>query len=502
MLTATFVRPQDASTVRDTSLVLTILESPLLKLVKAGREGREVWCIVEAGAAPDMDALLQCTDPAQSTFRKVLDYDGIAILVTEAEHHVRLDVLRTLHATVPLYIAHDSDRVILSWDFLRCARAVPTSLDVNACRRLIANGPSLDTDTILHGVKLLAGGQHGALIASTLEIGESQPPTSYETSVLSPNSEAALYFLDLIAEVISPHLKTARAAALELSGGLDSSCVAAALPRTTATLQQFSTYGLIHAGPAGLQQTARRNELIGLFSLTDTTAPSTSCQPFAYTRDLTRRVPSDEFFRSGIEACLASLPRWPDLIITGIGGDEITLLKSRAPADCDERNNFVTLFGEAVSEEKAVPTVPSGSAVASAFCRADMFLSRGIWPVNPLMHPKLVQFSQALPLEMKRSRLLNKIALAKVGLSDHFLFPRYRENFAQMYDTDLRHFDLTAYLERALIHDRGIVDCSALLRQHILFVNSGKCDVPLTCFGNAVRLEHFLRLLTTRETIN
>lgn len=48
----------------------------------------------------------------------------------------------------------------------------------------------------------------------------------------------------------------------------------------------------------------------------------------------------------------------------------------------------------------------------------------------------------------------------------------------------------------ALIHEFGILELPALLRQHVEFVNNGSCEIPLICFANAVRLEVVLRRLT------
>jgi hypothetical protein len=144
--------------------------------------------------------------------------------------------------------------------------------------------------------------------------------------VLASHSEAALYFLDLIAEVLAPPLQAARCAGLELSGGLDSSCVSVALPRTARNVGRSArllSYGLVHAGPVDSQQIARRNEIVRLLALSDIAEPSSSCSPFSFTPAPVRRVPSDEFFRSGIDACIAPLPP-PKAVITGIGGDEIT----------------------------------------------------------------------------------------------------------------------------------------------------------------------------------
>ncbi len=156
---------------------------------------------------------------------------------------------------------------------------------------------------------------------------------------------------------------------------------------------------------------------------------------------------------------------------------------------------YETQFGGCPSPGTEIPSVASISAVESAFCHADMFLSRGIWPLNPLVNPAVVHLCQSLPTSIKQGRLLIKIALAKSGMSDFFLFPRCRENFAEVYDNELRRLDLAGYLRDSKLHSLGIIDRTELIRQHVLFVNSGACEIPLLFFANSVRLEQILRTI-------
>ncbi|RCS21552.1 hypothetical protein DUT91_23330 [Phyllobacterium salinisoli] len=449
-----------------------------------------------------MDELLCCSDPANSLFRNTLEFDGTAIILSESNGIVRFDLLRTLYASAPLYISSVNTGVVISWDFLHCAAQTPFELNLDACRRFIVYGPTLETATILRGVKMVGGGQHASWSNRQIEIADLSSIPAYEENTLSTKAEAALCFLDMVAEVIRPRLEKSTTACLELSGGLDSACVAAALGRGQLNSDRLMTYGLIHAGIVGSQQIARRSELIQLFNFADITVPSSTCHPFEAFLNAdgsARHVPNDELFRQGIEACIDQLPKLPDLILTGIGGDELTIFADKKIAlsrsDDDIKFACEALFGVPLSSVSESASFTSSSAVASSFCRADMFLNRGIWPINPLTHPSIVQFSQILPTEMKRERALNKIALAKSGVSDYFLFPRYRENFSEIYNIELRHFDLGTYLQDGMIQKFGILKCPALIRQHILFVNMGTCALPLICFANAIRLEYILRTL-------
>jgi hypothetical protein len=497
MLTVTINRQDSSTPARETSVSLAAFASPHLRMSSATRKGRRVWCVTEQCGQPDIDDLLNCLDPAASPFRSVLNYDGVALLLCDDADGTTVHILRTLHATVPLYVCCAKDRLDMSWDFLSCASQMPFRINPEACRRFILEGPQITTATIIDGLSLLAGGQLATWKDGELRIDNPRSIPRYETSVLSPGAQVTEVFLELIAAEIRPRLSQSQGAALELSGGQDSSCVAAALAEMAPP--GFQTYGLTHAGVCGAQQIMRRRELVERFGFADSAIPSIECRPFsvyAGTIPTVRRVPIDELYRRGIEACLDALPTPPDLVVTGIGGDELTILAEDA-IDTASTVAGDVLFGASIAPSMSVPTIGAVSAVESAFCRADMFLSRGIWPLNPLVSPTLAHFGQMLPEAMKRDRLLNKVTLAKLGLSDYFLFPRYRENFSEVYDDELRHFDFGTYFSSAMIHDFGIVDLPALLRQHVQFVNTGACAIPLICFANATRLEHVLRKLAT-----
>lgn len=331
MLTVTINRQDSATPARGISVSLAALASPHLRTITAERKGRRVWCVVEQCGQPDMDDLLNCRDPATSAFGSVLDYDGVALLVCDAPSGATIHIIRTLHATVPLYLFRTKERLAMSWDFLTCAGQAPLRVNREACRRFIVEGPTLTTTTIVDGVSLLTGGQVATWKEEALRIENPRVIPRYETSLLSPGAQVTDVFLELIAAEIRPRLSRSGRGALELSGGQDSSCVAGALAGLAAS--GFLAYGLIHAGVCGAQQTTRRAELIERFGFSDTAVPSMECHPFSVYRETAasaRRVPSDELYRRGIEVCLDTLPARPDLVVTGIGGDELTILADSA----------------------------------------------------------------------------------------------------------------------------------------------------------------------------
>ncbi|MGY2049822.1 hypothetical protein [Methylobacterium sp. JK268] len=467
--------------------------SSQIKLISHEPKSQWLWCAVEACVDIDTKSKIDMSNFSKSKLRNEVDFQAVAVLVTRSSIGYKIEIIRTLNSTVPVYIVRHGNRAAVSWNFTLCSELSSKKINKKSCQKLIYWGPNLESNTIFQDVYLINGGQYASFGKDGCAIEQSSSLARYEPAALAEGAEAALYFLDLIASVVRPHIRTSAAPVLELSGGLDSSCIGAALRRGNVMSGTLPTYGLIQPGVAGIQQQTRRRELINIFDFHDVSVDSTECKPFSiFKKSIIRRVPSDEIYRTGIELCLSKCDFHPDVVVTGIGGDELTMISNEHTV-MFQQSDLDDLFGESVEEVALTRHVASNSAIVSAFCRSDMFLSQHIWPINPFTHPHIVNFSQCLPSEIKKNRLLNKLALAKSGLSDYFLFPRYRENFSRVYDSDLLLFDVSDFFETSILHDYGIINCEKLNYQYRLFINEGKCSVPLTCFANAVRLEFFLR---------
>ena len=92
-----------------------------------------------------------------------------------------------------------------------------------------------------------------------------------------------------------------------------------------------------------------------------------------------------------------------------------------------------------------------------------MFMRRGIWPISPLASQSVVDFCRALPKRLREKRLLNLLTLARAGLSDGFLFPRYSEHYGASMQHEAALFDFDSALRESIVADYGIADISDLL---------------------------------------
>ncbi|HEX8194186.1 MAG TPA: hypothetical protein VF552_14930 [Allosphingosinicella sp.] len=275
---------------------------------------------------------------------------------------------------------------------------------------------------------------------------EQDVPEIVMPSFLVDDARATDAFLEVIAEMLKPALARSAKPLVEISGGFDSSCVAIA---ARSIGKDLYSYGLIHEGAVGVQQVNRRSELVRLIGASDFEFPSSVYTPF-------KALASEECVRTHMDdnhrlSCVSAVDAHPegsfDLVLSGIGGDELTSEDTFKRAKWEVQGN-----------------IPSSSLVGSVG-RADMFMRRGIWPSNPLAAQPVIDFCRALPPTMRKSRMLNVLTLARAGLSDGFIFPRYREHYGNAMQREASLIDFDAMLGESILADYGIFDASNLLQQ-------------------------------------
>ncbi len=439
-------------------------------------------------------------------FANFLDGDGVLMHLANSG---LLTTIRTAHATVPIYVSGEIHQFCAGWDFNAIVgQRQSSTFSRTELRRYIQFGPELSQDTIALNVKQLLPGQRAVWSPGKerIEISGCNHCNNFEQSTLIAGATLSSTFIDLIKSSSAVALSQALIPTIELSGGMDSSCVAIALKGEHNSLH---SYALIHRGNGGDQQIARRDELIQHLNLIDCLVHSSICKPFTGLHgpplDADFMIsPYDELYWDGIFACINSMPNGkPDLIITGIGGDELTITTKgpdeTAPS-CSEASQAL-LFRHSIPTCHIPTTFVSQSALASAFVRARMFLHNDIWPKNPLIDPRVVQFCQMIPPAHKQNRLLNKLTLARAGLSDYFITPRFKENFSRVFMDDLLDFRSDAYFSESLLHSHMIANSAVLANEIRNIQNGAKTDLSHYVIINAVRLEHILRYYSKNFSI-
>lgn len=403
----------------------------------------EVW----VGECADPD-LIDRARPAIDRYRRFALGEGIKIVLhhCEGDGDGAIEVARTAAGGCPVYVAEaDDGSVVLSWRFEDAATVLPHRRpDVAICREYLKHGSRPRRAQVLAGVQMLFPGELLRCDARGLDFQEVDDPQIALPTPLRDDARATDAFIDAIAAVIAPNLERAVNPLVEVSGGYDSSCVAIAARQVRPDL---NAYGVIHRGAIGQQQRRRRAEIVRLLDLNDHEAPSYEPGPFASLEvEECSRTPLDDIYRLPCIYGVDTHPNGPfDLVLTGIGGDELIKDRTFRRGEFDVRGHA------------------SASAIDAAAGRADMFMRRGIWLSQPLVNPAVVDLCRALPSKLRSGRLLNILSLARAGLSDGYLFPRYFEHYGNVILAEAALLDFDALLSTSVVADFGIVDVSSML---------------------------------------
>lgn len=405
---------------------------------------RTAICWVGEGEDPLAEGRDRPTPDGYRTFRP---FEGAAVFLHLAEKAGAMEIARTATGGCPIYVSVEGGVLTASWRFEDAVRALAVRRpDVDACRRYLEHGTAPVRNMVIRGVYMLWPGESLRYDGDRLVFHEVDEPAIVMSGSLSDHARATDEFVRLIGRVLERKLDRSASTLVELSGGMDSSCVAVA---ASAVRRPLSSYGLIHDGAMGAQQRARRQELAAICELRDAEYPSGRLGPFAsLSLPDAGFTPFDDIFRS---ACLAGVENHPDgpfdLIVTGIGGDELTM-----------EHTFFRHEGE-VKGHSAL------SSISAAAGRCEMFMRMGMWVSQPLIHPDVVDFCRALPERLRKDRMLNLMTLARAGLSDGFLFHRFQEHYGNMVQHEAALFDFEKAIAQSRIAALGISDPGPLLSQ-------------------------------------
>ena len=407
--------------------------------VAAHGQSTAIW--IGEGADPFPDAI----GLSSASYQQFTAFAGVKLFFDVDDPDGGITLARTSTGACPIYVSATSDKLSVSWRFEDAALTISDRLpDIEACRIYLRHGTRPVRNQVIRGVRAVWPGETLRATPAGLEIANAyQLPIALEGPVRDA-AQVAERFLELTGAAMEPVLSKSRRPLVEVSGGYDSTCAVLAASRRRGGL---SSYAVIHEGPSGMQQIRRRKELVDLLGLQDHTGPSYTPGPFeSLSVDECTRTVFDDVYRLPCMAAVDGHPQGPfDLVVTGIGGDELCL---------DENYH---------REVWEVPgTLPSSSLDAAA-ARCDMFMRRGIWVCHPFINSQVVNFCRALPAGFRANRTLNVLAQVRAGLSDGYVFPRFAENYAESGRREAYLQDFDELLGDSMVGDYGIIDVNGLL---------------------------------------
>lgn len=354
--------------------------------------------------------------------------------------------------------------------------------------------------TIFKNVKLLTERAKAIFKPTDWYIEYPEPAPKYSPHFLTDSAQVTDTYREILSSSLKRwyFLKDSNLVGCELSGGLDSANVTA----MAASIYDspIATYGMILDGEMGRQQQLRRKEYTEKFNTLDYTidaAPIQNHPLFLQGSRLRQKLinPYEEPYSELLEAML-DIAKTNDhrVILTGIGGDEL-LLSDSFDVDRYKENKkdktsvfsnsffyttrFMHPLARILCEERLQArinfpkTIVPESALNSARYRAPVFLSKGIWPLNPLFTPELVEFCHKLPLRWRAKRYLHRQLLKELGISEATVYPKIKENFSGVMDNAIKNTsqNLVKYLLRdSSLSEMNLIDESKINQEYDSFI--------------------------------
>lgn len=410
------------------------------------------------------DGVLTVQEPGGDSVTVVLNLDSVTVTAGR-------------QGTAPVYLAQERGTLHGSWDMAELHPHVRGLIDREVAR-LLGIRFRYGHQTVFQGVHRLSERSVARFDHEGLSLHYPTAAEHHRARQIRAGADVVAAYDRLLARVVQRPAYDPYRTCVELSGGLDSSNVAATLGNLHPG--QIASSALLILGEPGAQQSRRRNVLSRLFNLgEDVTVDFAGRLPFDPGGRRARGVPVTPYEDAYDEAKghLVEQLRERDIrtVFTGIGGDEMV---ARTAAEFPHVPHGVNLIPkpwigartiEALdeSEEGIAPAavVNEMTLIASA-CAAPVFLRAGIWPVHPYADPELIAFGECLPVEWRRYKRLHRERLNHLGCVGEVLRPPLTENFAEVMRESIRRHGLghltTMLTEGSPLIEQGFIDADGL----------------------------------------
>lgn len=405
------------------------------------------------------------------------DVEFTSLLLRPEEVQVSAGVF----GTAPLYLVAVGEDLYGSWDLadlrphLRADRLNP-----RAVARTLSRQHRYSSDTLFEGLYRLTERATAVFTAEGLTILYPEPSQHVlEPRRLRAGVDPVGAFDALLTEVVAEWRSTASCVGMELSGGADSANVA--LSTAAAGFGSVHTFGLLMGGRIGRLQQDRRRMLVDHLDLRDTAVPAMQHPPFVPGGARERGLPHDPagaFYQEAFDVVRGHVAAHGcEMIFTGGGGDEVNACHSRTDVELPAVDPAPWLGSKAiealaqVDENLApIPVLPVPTLMAFGL-HNPAYLRLRIWPVAPLVHPRIIRFMEQLPHEHKQGKAMFRDRLRRAGLPESVAAPTEPENFLAVMESGLRTYGLPLLddmLRESLLVDLGYVDPVALAqaREH------------------------------------
>ncbi len=383
--------------------------------------------------------------------------------------------------TTPLYLAHDDIHLHGSWD-MADLRAHAHGINTLEAARLLLYRPRYSHDTFFTGIHRLTE-RFTAFYGGHLHLHYPEPSLHAGPRELVPDADVPGAFVQALDDALDVRPLDAERSVFHLTGGFDSGTVA------TRAAQRYpgvlGTAALLIDGPGREQQIRRRKEMRNAvpFGPWDAVADAAVDLPLhpecARVRGEAISPYEEPLHYPFVRMTAQIAGHGAHTVVTGLGGDEMVALSQqeylhRAAGRMEDaaglpwigrRVGEVAEFGDVGI---APPAAVNSMTLLSLEISAPVLLRAGIWPLHPFADPEVVALGEALPMDWRELKQLQRRRLADLGLSRDVVWPAERESFAEVVQNGLLTYG-RPLLRRMLasgspLFDAGLIDPDGLAR--------------------------------------
>jgi len=435
--------------------------------------------------------------------------DVILMLVSNHRQGGEVNIHTGAWGTAPVYLLRADDTLWGHWDPSELYQHTRNKTLVSelTAHFLIKHGCDYSKQTLFPEIQLLTERSRTKWAfhndhAGEIEIEYPPPAEAWRPRTLKPGADVLGTFREILASSMRRWVADdADLVSAELSSGLDTGIVASLGAGLTS--RPVQTYGLIMPGEPGRLQQERRKELIERFGFIDRPLMAEDHPPLA-TQSLLRKkhiVPGHEFYYEAFEAMLKlASAHGTKKLFSGNGGDELCspyanewtneqreqrrrdVLAERADVPDFLTDRTYESFRDTVyTIDRAPRAAMSVSALTSACAASPLYLSNGIWPINPLCTPELVRFCRSLPYEWRAGRALQRKFMTSLGCSETYAYPKSTETFIPVAQLAIRRKARPLFqelFENSQLAEMGFVDRDKLLSSYATYCANETLEVP------------------------
>lgn len=361
------------------------------------------------------------TDVLHETLRAMADFplDSLTLLMKPGLVTVRAGCW----GVAPVHLAAAADSLAGSWDLadLRDRARVPCDREIT---RLLTRRHRYGHETPWEGIRRLTERSHAQWSDGGLTLHYPAAAEHTRARRLRSGADVLDAFESVLDRAVGRRRHDPARTAVELSGGLDSANVAAALARRTAG--RVTASALLFGGAMAAGQRRHRRMMIEEFGFPqDLTVPVDGYLPFTPggLDDFAPSPYSEPWLEAKQPMMSAMRSAGVEVSFGGTGGDELCSLRAaESPPQARWQPQPPWYGGRLLacadqSENGTAPASVIHESILLAFAsRAPQFLRNGLWPVSPLADPELIRFCEWLPRPWREHKTVQRLRLARLGL--------------------------------------------------------------------------------------